>query len=314
VVFGVLACLVLLLPNLLWQLLHDFPSLELYRSSAGSKNIARLPWQVLLDQVVFANPLALPLWLAGLGYFAVAEDGRYRFLAWAHLLLLLVMMLAGSSRPDRIGALYAVLFAGGAVAFDRIRGPALRRYATASMAGLLIVGGIVFTPVFTPLLPPPMLRGYLSALGLRFDIERGKMNEPLPQWLADRLGWRELAATVGEVYWALTPAEQRNAVILSTNYGEAGALELYGPELGLPPVVATHNSFHTWGPPSDSISTYIAVFVEREDLEARFDSVVEAAVATCPDCTRPQRRIPIYVARGPRFSVTREWPGWKEYH
>jgi hypothetical protein len=115
------------------------------------------------------------------------------------------------------------------------------------------------------------------------------------------------------MYHTLPPDEKRNAVIVSTNYGVAGALELFGPEFGLPPVYATHNSYHLWGPPSDSVRTYIGVHVSRRDFEQRFESVEEAGVQTCEYCTRPQQRIPIYVARGPLFSVTAEWPKFKLY-
>jgi hypothetical protein len=311
---GILACAALTAPNLAWQVQHGFPSLELYRNSMGSKNIARMPWSVLGDQVLFANPIGVPLWVAGFGFFLLADGRKYRFLAWMALALLLLMMLARSSRPDRISAMYSALYAGGAVAFDRIRSPGLRRNAWATAVTALVLGGLVLLPMSAPVLPPPVLRSYLAALGVRFDIERGKMNEPLPQWLADRLGWRELAVKVAEVYRSLPPEEQRTTVLFSSSYGGAGALELYGPGLGLPPVFSTHNSFHDWGPPSDAMRTYIGVQVAREDLEGRFESVVEAGVVTCELCTRPQRRIPILVARGPRFSVTQEWPRFRNYH
>jgi hypothetical protein len=179
---------------------------------------------------------------------------------------------------------------------------------------MLVAGGVILAPAATPLLPPPVLKDYLVVIGFTYSIERGKAEEPLPQWIADRLGWYELAADVAQVYHSLPPEERRNTILVSTSYGEAGALELYGPEFGLPNVYATHNSYHLWGPPSDSVKTYIGVFVDWRDLERRFESVVEAKVHTCEDCTRPQRRIPIYVARGPRFSVEAEWPKFKNYN
>jgi len=80
-----------------------------------------------------------------------------------------------------------------------------------------------------------------------------------PHWL------RELAADVAQVYHAMPENERQNTVIISTNYGEAGALELYGPEFGLPTVFATHNSFHSWGPPPDSVRTYIGVMIDIDD-------------------------------------------------
>ena len=313
--WGMVTAFLLIVPNLLWQYANGYPSLEFYRNAMVNKNIPIGPVEVILSQILFMNPFALPVWLAGLMYCFFAREGKpYRFFGWAYLLLLAVMIIGQSSRPDRIGSIYAILFALGAVAITKVTLLHARRLIVPGAIALLLIGIILAAPISTPLLPPPALKGYLSTLGISFDIEAGKMNEALPQWIADRLGWRELAAEVGRVYHGLPPEERQNAVIVSTNYGEAGALELYGPEFGLPPVFATHNSFHHWGPPSDSVKTYIAVFVNRRDLEQRFESVVEAGVQTCEYCTRPQQRIVIYIARGPRFSVAAEWGGFRNYN
>jgi 4-amino-4-deoxy-L-arabinose transferase-like glycosyltransferase len=312
--FGIVACFLLVAPNLVWQYLHGFPSLEFYRNAMVNKNIPTGPGTVVLQQVLFANPVALPVWGAGLAYLVFSKEGRkYRFLAWAYLLLLLVMIVGRSSRPDRIGAMYTALFAAGAVALERIARPALRRVVVLATVAALLASGAALAPLFTPLLPPPAVARYVGTLGLRLDIEIGKTNEAVPQWLADRLGWRELAADVGRVVRALPDDERASAVIVSTNYGEAGALELFGPEFGLPRVFATHNSYHSWGPPPASTRTFVAVFVDREALEGLFDSVTEAAVHTCEHCSRPQKRIPIYVARDPRVSISAEWPRFKIY-
>ncbi len=314
-VWGMLSCFLLLLPNLVWQAVHGFPSLEFYRNAMVNKNIQRTPFGVLLDQAIFANPFALPLWVAGLVYLLVSKHTqRYRSLGWLFPFLLLFMVLSGSSRPDRIAAIYPFLFAAGAVAIQSIQWVIMRWVATGLMVVVLVAGILVCAPVFSPLLPPAATQKYISAFGLSLSIESGKTNDPLPQWLGDRLGWHELASEVSRVYRGLSPEEQRNAVIISTNYGGAGALELYGKEYGLPPVFATHNSYHLWGPPSDTVKTYIGVFVNRRDLEQRFESVQEAAVQTCEYCTRPQQKIPIYVARGPKFSVAAEWPKIKIYN
>ncbi len=311
---GMLAAFLVLLPNLVWQYGHGIPSLEFYRNAMVGKNIPTGPLDVFIGQVLFANPFSLPLWISGLVYLLfLAPGSKYRFLGVTYLALVLTMVLGGSSRPDRIAAMYTVLFAAGAVVVETLGRRRGLRYLTVGVTIMIIAGGLVFAPVFSPLLPPSALKQYLSAIGFSFSVEVGKTNEALPQWIADRLGWRELASDVARVYHSLPAEEKQNAIIISTNYGEAGALELYGPELGLPPVFATHNSYHDWGPPSDSVKTYIGVYVERDDLEGRFDSVVEAAIHTCADCTRPQRRIPIYVARNPRFSVQASWPAFKAY-
>lgn len=312
--WGSSVAFLLLVPNLIWQYMNGFPSLEFYRNAMVNKNITTGPVRVVLTQILFTNPFTLPVWVAGLVYCLFAEKmERYRAFGWAYVFLLVVMIAGKTSRPDRIGSIYTVLIAMGSVAITSVSLPVVRKVLAPAVIVILLAGIILAAPISTPLLSPPELRSYVSALGISFDLEVGKTNEALPQWIADRLGWVEMAAEVGRVYHALPPGEQRNAVIVSSNYGEAGALELYGPYFGLPPVFCTHNSFHTWGPPPDSVRTYIGVFVQRKNLEQLFDSVEEAGVQTCEYCTHPQQRVPIYVARGPHFLMSREWSGFKIY-
>jgi 4-amino-4-deoxy-L-arabinose transferase-like glycosyltransferase len=311
--WGGAAALILVLPNLVWQYLNGFPSLELYHNSFFNKNIEQPVTGVLAGQVIFTNPFAFPLWFTGLLVLAFPIGKPYRLVLIAYLLLLAVMIAGHSSRPDRIASVYPFLMASGAAAIALLK-PVLRSVVVTILAILLVTGGIILAPVFCPILPPQTLKPWISRLGLQLDLEEGKKGEPVPQWLADRIGWRELALETGKVFQALPDAEKRNTVIISTNYGEAGALELYGAEFGLPPVYCTHNSFHAWGPPPDSVRTYIGVYIDAEDVKPRFDSLQEAVAVYCPDCTRPQRRIPIYVLRGPRFTISKEWEGFKSYN
>jgi 4-amino-4-deoxy-L-arabinose transferase-like glycosyltransferase len=161
--WGVFGCFLLLLPNLLWQYVNGFPSLEFYRNAMVNKNIPRGPLNVVLDQILFTNPFAFPLWIAGLMYLFFAEEGRkYRLLGWAYLILLAVMVVSQTSRPDRIGAMYAVLFAAGAVAVEKIKPAPARRVIPVLMIAILVGGLIVFAPVTTPILPPSVLKNYLS--------------------------------------------------------------------------------------------------------------------------------------------------------
>jgi 4-amino-4-deoxy-L-arabinose transferase-like glycosyltransferase len=310
---GVCAAL-LIMPNLVWQAVNGFPSLEFYRNAMVYKNIPKGPVGVLVDQIMFVNPFALPLWLGGLVFFFVTQSGRrYRTFGWAYLFLLAMMIVSKSSRPDRIGAVYPVLFAGGAVAIGIIGRSVVRRVTAGAALAVLTVSTVVLAPIFTPVLSPAHAHAFLARLGLSLNLESGKVNQPLPQWLGDRLGWKELTEEVARVCHALPSEEQRNAVIVSNNYGAAGAFELYGPAYGLPPVYATHNSFHSWGPPPDSARTFIAVMVSRRDLEQLFEQVEEAGMQKCEYCTGPQQAIHIYIARRPRGSVSAGWPGFKIY-
>jgi len=314
ILWGGLACFLLILPNLVWQYSNHFPSLELYSNSFSSKNIEKSYFQVIIEQVVFTNPVNFLLWISGLLFLLTQWGKQYRLFLVAFVFLLFVMVAGHSSRPDRIASIYTILVAVGAVGLETTLKPKLKIITLGGLYIIVLAGGIMLTPAFIPIFQPHTLKPYLNGLGLHFDIEEGKKGEPIPQWLADRIGWPELVSDVAQVFYALPENEKHNAVIISTNYGEAGALELYGSGFGLPPVYATHNSFHSWGPPSDSVRTYIGVMIDIDDVKPRFDSVEVAKVFHCQDCTKPQQKIPIYILRGPKFSIEKAWPEFKNFH
>jgi hypothetical protein len=313
-VYGFLACFALILPNFIWQYVNGFPSLELYHNSFTDKNIHQSMVKVFLNQIMFVSPLLFPIWFLGWFSFLGTRLKPYRFIFFSYAFLLLILLVGHSSRPDRIAAIYPVLIASGFVAMSAI----LKARALAAIQWFfgvgIIVGLVIFAPIFIPLQKPHITAHHIKNMGLKFDLEEGKKGEPLPQWLADRFGWEQLAQQTAQVYANLPITEQQNAVIVANNYGEAGALELYGYKYKLPPVFSTHNSFHSWGPPSDTITTIIGVSLSYNDMKQRFDSVEVATIVQCPTCTRPQREVPVLILRGPRFSMKEVWPGVKNYH
>jgi hypothetical protein len=312
--YGLLIAFVLLLPNIIWQLKNGMPSLEFYRNAMINKNIATKPMGIIIGQILFIGPIAFLVGICGLVFLLVNKDFvKYRLFGFAYLILFVLLLISQSSRPDRIAAIYPILFAAGGIAVEKYSQNVRFRIPEKVILFLLIIGAIITTPIAVPFLAPKTEAAYLSSIGFKMNLESGKANELLPQWIADRLGWKEFAEEVSSVYMSLPPEERRNTVIVSTNYGEAGALEVYSKEYPLPLVFATHNSFHSWGPPSDSVKTYIAVFVDRKDIEKRFESVIEAKVHRCEYCSHQQQRIPIYVARGPKFSIEKEWKNFKIY-
>lgn len=312
-VYGCLIVLLLLLPNLVWQIINGFPSLEFYRNAMIYKNIPTGPLGVLIGQIIIINPATLTLVLLGLLFFFAGQEGKkYRAFGWGYAIILSAMIVGQSSRPDRVTAVYTVIFAAGAVMIERYAAGIHRRWPVITVASLLAIGGIVDAPICVPLLPPATLVRYMSAIGFSLNTEKGKSSQ-LPQWFADRFGWKELAAEVGEIYHDLRPELKQNCVIITGSYGQAGALEFYGKQYGLPPVYSTHNSYFFWGPPPDSAKTYIGVMVSQSDLEGFFRNVVITGVFSCEYCMNYESEIPIFLARDPQESVREVWPRVKHY-
>jgi len=251
----------LLLPNLLWQIGHAWPSLEFYRNADIYKNVPTPPLEVVKQQILFMNPATFPISLAGIYFFLISKRGRaYRHLGWLFVTLLALMIVGQKSRPDRITPAYVIVFAGGSVLVEEWLAGRIRRWLRWLSLALFLIAGATLAPIALPILSPETTARYAARLGIVPQIERGEGKQAqLPQWLADRFGWEKLAADVTEAANRLGSRERNRAVIFAPSYGQAGAIERFGRGNNLPPVYAFQNSYHSWGPPPDSIDVAIIV-------------------------------------------------------
>lgn len=304
---------VIVAPNVIWQAVNGWPSLEFYRNAALDKNQPIGPLQVLGQQLTTMSPGTIPVWLAGLGFlFRTRIPADLRHLAITFLILLGSLMLSGQSRPDRIVGIYPLLFAAGSVAIATYG--ATRRWVRATAMAWVLAWGIALLPVGVPILPPEPLASYAASLGLVPQIERGEGKQSaLPQWFADRLGWEALIDDVAAVRDALPEAERRDVVYIAPSYGQAGALEWLGASRGLAPVYSNHNSYYFWGPPPRKPPVAIIVGFPREALDTAFERVDLARRHECGLCMPWRNRMPIWVARGPRVDLAALWPRWRHF-
>jgi hypothetical protein len=315
--FGVGLTGLLILPNLIWQLQHGFPSLEFYRNAMIEKNVTTPPISVLLQQMVTTNPFRVPVWLSGLYMYLFSKQGKpYRLFGWSYLILLAMMMASHSSRSDRLCAAYPLLFAAGAVLIDQ----AVKRYRSRvlpiSIITILIISGIISLPTSLPILPPRKTIDYFQMLGESpGDEEKGYQGQ-LPQGYAYRLEWENLIMMVANVYNSLSPEEQAKCVIYADGrYGVAGALEFFGQQYDLPPVISNHNNYYLWGPgeATDEVMIFLSEYTSAE-LQQNFGEVNEAKLAarvTCEYCAL--RDLRIHICKGSQQPLKDVWPGYKHY-
>src|SRR5574340_964419 len=255
--------------------------------------------------------LTAPIWLAGLGWlFFTRDGGRWRPLAVAYVVLLMLLILSRQSRPDRLLGIYPVLVAAGFVVLERVirRPPARALVTTAVLAGC-----IPAVPIVIGVLPPPALARYVAWIGIQTSAERGKTS-PIPQLLADRTGWEEFVAQVARIYRSLAPEDQRRALIYAPSYGHAGAIDLLGRAEGLPRAISGQNSYWHWsereGVNSD---VFIAIDANPDDLRLLFRDVELVGRTSCTYCMSWRNGLPIYVARRSIAPVSTIWARARHY-
>lgn len=303
---GAALALLIATPNLVWLVEHDWITLRFYAESTAAKNVETGPLDALVGQALFVGPLGLAVAVAGA--ISLLRRPHLRGFGVVWWLGFASMLVAGVSRPDRILALYPIVLAAAAVAMER---------ATVRRRRLRIAGLVLYTamaavplPLLVPILPPPVLADFAKRLDMTPQLERDKAGA-LPQWMADRLGWPDIAAQTAQVVATLPAADRAHVVLLGENYGISGALELFGPAHGLTaPVISTHNSFWEWAPPTlatiDRETVVIAV-TDNEPLVRRlFLDVRAAGTIRCEYCFEDET--PIWIARTPPVPLTLVWP------
>ncbi|MBI2689994.1 MAG: hypothetical protein HYX27_27125 [Acidobacteria bacterium] len=205
------------------------------------------------------------------------------------------------------------MFAAGAVTWevrlDRPR-PLWRKLA---WPALLAATAVVLAPLAIPVLPPQTYIRYTKALHLAQPAIETHTLGPLPQIFAGQFGWEEMVATVARVYNNLPVEVRPKTAIFGQNYGQAGAIDLFGPKYGLPPAISGHQNYFLWGPRSYAGESVIVMAGRQEDLETRFADTQKVGAVYHP-YSMPYEHFDVYYCRGPKRPLSDIWPQRKHWN
>ncbi len=261
-----------------------------------------LSWQLLLGP-------SLLLAAAGAVWLIRSPEARpFRMLGVTCLAVFTTLFLL-HGKGYYVGPIYPTLFAAGAVWLGQAGASRAVRIGQAAAVTAVVGFGAFLLPIGLPILPPPLMARYAAAVGIAeaTRTNRGTMLR-LPQDYADMLGWEERVALVARVYDSLPPEKRAEAVLVGENYGQAGALDFYGPRLGLPPVVSAAGSYWFFGPGTKPGTVVISLGVSREDLETFFGTVTAAGRITNDWTVEEEQDLTVYVCEDPRETLQLLWP------
>jgi len=296
---GALLAGLLWTPYLLWQAQHGWPQLAVAHSiAAGRSGTSEPRWALLPLQLVLIGPYLAPVWIAGL--VRLFRDPALRFcraLGWCWVVLAVVFIATGG-KPYYLGGLIPLLLAAGA--------PAMIAWSSRSRARLrrgLLIAAVALTALTAIVITLPVIPAS--------DLHRtniGSLNYDALQ----TVGWPTYVSEIAAVYRRL-PADQRaSAALLTTSYAEAGAIDRFGPALGLPQAYSGHDGFWYWGPPPASATTVVAVGFDRGPLGRAFGSVRQATLLDNHlDVSNDNQGAPVWICRQPRADWRVLWPTFR---
>jgi hypothetical protein len=327
---GGFAAFLIFLPNLLWNIHNQWPFVQLMHNirADGRDVVLPLP-QFFLQQLMLINPITAPIWIRGLvALFVLPGLKPYRVLAWCYLICFTVFFVL-HGKNYYLSPVYPMLMAAGAVwieaAIERRKiagseaesvrvGPNRLLWLKPVIVVLLLASGAYVTPLVVPILSPYKFLAYLKYLPMKPPVmEHGHERAPLPQWYADQFGWQEIVAETATAYDRLSPAERPGCGIFAQDYGQAGAIDFFGPRYGLPPALSGHQTYWLWGPRGYSGNCLVVLGDRREQLEELFEHV-EYVGTSADNPYALEKEIAVYICRGAKFGTLEKiWPELKKW-
>ncbi len=303
--------LAIFLPNLIWNVQHHWPFVQLMQNiRANGRDIVRGPLAFMGNQIFMMSPLNLPIWLAGLFFLFFGSDGkRFRVLGWAFLVVLAATLLLHGKDYYSAPA-YPMLLAAGAILIERAAG--VRHWLKPAIVVALVAGTAPLLPMMIPILPLKTYVHYQETLHLAPPAtEKSHLRSPLPQYYSDDLGWEQMTAAVAQAYDRLPPGLRAATAIFAQNYGQAGAIDFFGPKFGLPKAISGHQNYFLWGPRDYNGLGMIVLGDNRKNLEKYFGQVIHAGDFGVP---YGLERGPIWMCTQPRgWNLKQIWPRLKNW-
>jgi 4-amino-4-deoxy-L-arabinose transferase-like glycosyltransferase len=283
--FGV--AILLLVPNLTWQVGHHWDSVAYTIEHRGATDG---PIAYVLQQLLLAGPQLLPVIVMGVWWLWRHE--RFRAAGVTIIAVELFFFLAGG-KAYYPAPIYPLAYAAGSIwLVEAVRQRWIRRAAVATAVAITVV----LLPIGLPILPAKVMA----------DSGIWKARKDF----ADMVGWPDLVEQITMVYQRLPLSDRGSVMILASNYGEAGALDFYGH--GLPPVVSPHLTYYYWAPARMSPSTVIVVGYERGYLATMFGDIQQAGTITNSYGLRNQEYgKAIWICRSPLLALDKAWPRLK---
>jgi hypothetical protein len=294
----------ILLPNLIWQARNGWPTFVflLNLNSRVMEDISAV--QFVAGQFLYLAPLSALIWISGLVYLLFSRYGRpYRALGWIYVAVFLLLLVV-KSKIYYLAPAYPALLAAGGIAIERFTRRRRAAWLQPATVALIALGGLAMAPVSLPALSIDATDRYVDTItfGVFDNIYE------LTGDLHGMFGWPERVEAVTEVYDSFSPEEQKRTMLFAAGYGNAGAVDYFGRQRGLPQAVSFDQSYWLWGYPDGPVETVIGVGFSLEFLEQIYEEIEVAASVELENVNPDQTPFVVTICRRPKITMDQIWP------
>ncbi|MGD0445149.1 MAG: glycosyltransferase family 39 protein [Edaphobacter sp.] len=312
--FGCALAALIAVPNFLWQWRHEFPFLQLMHNVRESgRDIVLGPVAFLGAQAQMLGFVAALLVPFALLFFFSERGRRFRVLGWAYVIFLLELMVL-HGKMYYVAPVYPMMFAAGAVWIEGVTAGRGWVWVKPLLALAIVAVGGIYAPTILPMLSVPDFVAYEHRMGIEQQKFEHVPEGVLPQLYADMFGWEGIAQRVAAYYHTLSPEEQRKTAIFANNYGDAGAIDFFGPKYGLPKSIGNHQNYWIWGP-REYTGESLIVLGEGHERNMQTKCASYSIIGETNDpLSRRDEWMPIYHCRGFKWNLKTIWPEMKRWN
>lgn len=305
--YGILAGLIVFLPNLIWQVTNGLPVINHLAELERTQLVNVDKKSFLIEQIASPGAASL-LTVAGLLFlFSSKRVTKYRFLGLVCIsVIITLMLLQGKSYYTQ--GIFPFLIAAGAVAWETLLS---RIWSRMLLALIMILITIPVLPIGVPVFKTEKLVSYFEELKTRYGMDfvcrfEDKSIHSLPQDYADMLGWEELTSITNKGWQMIS--DKKSAFIYCENYGQAGAIAVIGKKYGLPEAVCFSESFRYWFPLKFEPDITSLIYINDElgeDIQKIFNKITK--IGSIENRDAREYGTTVYLCQEPAGSFNEFW-------
>lgn len=264
----------ILLPNIVWQYVNSWPALQMFHRLYETQLDDVTPLHILRDLFLLVNPVAFMVILPALVFMFADRKNKnvYRQLACSILLSALFLAFCKGKAYYFLPIILTTLpFCG--IFWERIILPK-RNWLLYPLSFILLISAVLIPfgmPVYS-------FSHYLNSVYKYSPKEIKNGKEVLfIQGYFEKEKWKETLTQLQLIYDSLPADEKNSCLIWGKHYSQAGAVELFRNDYGLPHAFSYHGSFYAWAPTGKMPETVIA-FCHNDASDNFFNSYFEEVI------------------------------------